>query len=100
MAYGEVFAQITVCSGLLFKINFYFGYFQMRSEILSAGRYGYLLRTYLSYTYLNFMAYGEVFSKITLCSGLLFEIKISLDYFHIRSEVLSAERYESLFGTY
>jgi len=46
------------------------------------------------------VADGEVFSQITVCSGLLFEIKISLDYFHIRSEILSAERYESLFGTY
>ena len=82
------------------KSKFVWAIFKCGVKILSAERYGYLLRTYLSYTYLNFMAYGEVFSQNTVCSGLLFEIKISLDYFHIRSEVLSAERYESLFGMY
>jgi len=46
------------------------------------------------------VAYGEVFAQITVCSGLLLEIKISLGYFQMRSEILWAGRYGSLFGMY
>ena len=49
---------------------------------------------------LHDVTHGEVFSTITPCPGLFWKNKISLGYFQMRSEILSAERYGSSFETY